>query len=79
MTHILIVEDDPARGESPIGELKENYTLIIVTHSLRQARRASRKTACFHLGRLVEEGKSEQIFSAPHDERTRDHVMGRIG
>ncbi|MFQ5467271.1 MAG: phosphate ABC transporter ATP-binding protein, partial [Kiloniellaceae bacterium] len=68
-----------ARIEGLIEELKAYYTIIIVTHSMQQARRVSQKTAYFHLGRLVEEGATEDIFSAPRDERTRDYVMGRIG
>ena len=68
-----------ARIEGLIEELKAYYTIIIVTHSMQQAKRVSQKTAYFHLGRLVEEGATEEIFAGPRDERTRDYVMGRIG
>ena len=68
-----------ARIEELITELKEHYTIVIVTHSMQQAARLSQKTAYFHLGRLVEEGDTETVFADPQDERTRDYVMGRIG
>ncbi|MDA0305646.1 MAG: phosphate ABC transporter ATP-binding protein PstB [Proteobacteria bacterium] len=68
-----------ARIEELIGELKQRYTIVIVTHSMQQAARVSDKTAFFHLGHIVEEGDTKQIFSNPVDERTRDYVMGRIG
>jgi len=68
-----------ARIEQLIKELKEHYTIVIVTHSMQQARRLSDKTAYFHMGRLVEHGDTERVFEDPQDERTRDYVMGRIG
>lgn len=68
-----------ARIEELIMELKEHYTIVIVTHSMQQAARLSNKTAYFHLGRLVEKGDTEAVFSDPQDERTRDYVSGRIG
>mgnify|MGYP003988319875 FL=1 len=68
-----------ARIEELITELKEHYTIVIVTHSMQQAARLSNKTAYFHLGRLVEKGDTETVFSDPQDERTRDYVTGRIG
>jgi len=68
-----------ARIEELIAELKARYTIVIVTHSMQQARRVSDKTAYFHLGRLVEDGDTERVFEDPQDERTRDYVMGRIG
>lgn len=68
-----------ARIEELIGELKEQYTIVMVTHSMQQARRLSDRTAYFHLGRLVEHGETETVFGDPQDERTRDYVMGRIG
>jgi phosphate transport system ATP-binding protein len=68
-----------ARIEGLIHELKAHYTIVIVTHSMQQAARVSERTAHFHLGRLVEEGHTERIFSDPRDERTRDYVMGRVG
>jgi phosphate transport system ATP-binding protein len=68
-----------ARIEGLIEELKENYTIVIVTHSMQQAARISQRTAYFHLGNLVEEGDTHRMFTAPRDERARDYVMGRIG
>ena len=68
-----------ARIEELIDELKENYTIVIVTHSMQQAARVSQRTAFFHLGDLVEQGDTEQIFTAPQDERTQAYVTGRIG
>lgn len=68
-----------ARMEKLIGELKENHTVVIVAHSVQQAARVSDSTAYFHLGRLVEKGSTETVFTNPHDERTRDYVLGRIG
>ena len=68
-----------ARIEGLIDELSENYTIIIVTHSMQQAARVSQKTAFFHLGELVEEGTTEHIFTAPEDDRTQAYITGRIG
>ena len=68
-----------ARIEELIDELRENYTIIIVTHSMQQAARVSQKTAFFHLGELVEFGPTESIFTNPQDQRTQDYVMGRFG
>jgi phosphate transport system ATP-binding protein len=68
-----------ARIEELIDELRQNYTIIIVTHSMQQAARVSQKTAFFHLGTLVEEGPTTTIFTAPHDKRTQDYITGRFG
>jgi len=68
-----------ARIEELIDELKENYTIIIVTHSMQQAARISQKTAYFHMGVLVEKGDTEQIFTSPADGRTQAYITGRIG
>lgn len=68
-----------ARVEELIAELKSQYTIVIVTHSMQQARRLSDKTAYFHLGQLVEQGDTGRVFEDPQDERTRDYVSGRIG
>ncbi|WP_421725264.1 phosphate ABC transporter ATP-binding protein PstB [Bauldia sp.] len=68
-----------ARIEELIDELKENYTIIIVTHSMQQAARVSQRTAFFHLGILVEVGPTEQIFTNPSDKRTQDYITGRFG
>jgi len=68
-----------ARIEELIDELKTKYTIVIVTHSMQQAARVSQRTAFFHLGILVEEGDTEQIFTNPRDERTQDYITGRFG
>ena len=68
-----------ARIEELIDELSENYTIIIVTHSMQQAARVSDVTAFFHLGEIVEVGDTEEIFRAPSDERTKAYITGRIG
>jgi phosphate transport system ATP-binding protein len=65
--------------EELIDELRQNYTIVIVTHSMQQAARVSQKTAFFHLGHLVEYGATEQIFTTPQDERTESYISGRIG
>lgn len=68
-----------ARVEELIDELKQNYTIVIVTHSMQQAARVSQYTAFFHLGTLVEYGETKAIFTAPKDKRTEDYITGRIG
>jgi len=68
-----------AKVEELIDELRENFTIVIVTHSMQQAARVSQKTAFFHLGYLVEEGETEQIFQNPREERTKNYITGRIG
>nr|WP_181184117.1 phosphate ABC transporter ATP-binding protein PstB [Prosthecomicrobium hirschii] len=68
-----------ARIEELIDELRSNFTIIIVTHSMQQAARVSQKTAFFHLGVLVEEGPTDQIFTKPRDKRTQDYITGRFG
>jgi len=68
-----------ARVEELIDELRENYTIIIVTHSMQQAARVSQRTAMFHLGNLVEEGPTEKIFTSPEVKRTQDYITGRFG
>ena len=68
-----------AKVEELIDELRTNYCIIIVTHSMQQAARVSQKTAFFHLGKLVEYGDTEQIFTNPQDKRTQDYITGRIG
>ena len=84
----VILMDEPCSALDPIAtatvetlidELREKYTIIIVTHSMQQAARVSQKTAFFHLGELVEFGTTEQIFSAPRQERTQNYITGRIG
>jgi len=68
-----------ARIEELIDELRENYCIIIVTHSMQQAARVSQHTAFFHMGHLVEYGPTEDIFTNPRDKRTQDYITGRFG
>ena len=68
-----------ARVEELIDDLRKNYTIVIVTHSMQQAARVSQRTAMFHLGYLVEEGQTDVIFTNPTDKRTRDYITGRYG
>lgn len=68
-----------AKVEELIDELRENYTIVIVTHSMQQAARVSQRTAFFHLGVLVEEGLTDTIFTKPKDKRTQDYITGRFG
>jgi phosphate transport system ATP-binding protein len=68
-----------ARIEELIDELRSQYCIVIVTHSMSQAARVSQKTAFFHLGRLVESGPTEEIFTNPRDTRTQDYITGRFG
>ena len=84
----VILMDEPCSALDPIAtgrieelitELKAQYTIVIVTHSMQQARRQSDKTAYFHLGSIVEHGPTEEIFENPLDDRTADYVLGRIG
>jgi len=65
--------------EELIDELKQNFTIVIVTHSMQQAARVSQSTAMFHLGRIVEVGPTEKMFSNPDDKRTQDYITGRFG
>ena len=84
----VLLMDEPCSALDPIAtnhvedlmwELKENYTIIIVTHSMQQAARVSQQTGFFHMGSLVEVGDTEQIFQNPVDKRTRDYITGRFG
>ena len=68
-----------ARIEELIDELRQNYTIVIVTHSMQQAARVSQKTAFFHLGDLIEQGETPQIFTNPRDEKTQGYITGRFG
>ncbi|PAQ07558.1 phosphate ABC transporter ATP-binding protein PstB [Mesorhizobium temperatum] len=68
-----------ARVEELIDELRQNYTIVIVTHSMQQAARVSQRTAMFHLGYLVEEGATDKMFTNPDDKRTQDYITGRFG
>jgi len=68
-----------ARIEELIDELRQNFCIIIVTHSMQQAARVSQRTAFFHLGNLVEEGATAEIFTNPKEKRTQDYITGRFG
>ena len=68
-----------AQVEELIDELRANYSVVIVTHSMQQAARVSQRTAFFHLGHLVEYGETGQIFTTPRDPRTESYITGRIG
>jgi phosphate transport system ATP-binding protein len=68
-----------ARIEELIDELRSQYCIVIVTHSMAQAARVSQKTAFFHLGKLVEAGPTGEIFTNPRDSRTQDYITGRFG
>ena len=68
-----------ARIESLMDELKQNYCIVIVTHSMQQAARVSQRTAFFHMGYLIEEGDTTEIFTNPKLEKTQDYITGRFG
>jgi phosphate transport system ATP-binding protein len=68
-----------AQVEELIDDLRQNYSVVIVTHSMQQAARVSQKTAFFHLGNLVEYGETGTIFTNPQDPRTESYITGRIG
>ena len=84
----ILLMDEPTSALDPgstmkieelMTELKQNYTVVIVTHNMQQAARISDKTAFFLLGDLIEMGETEQIFSMPRDKRTEDYISGRFG
>jgi phosphate transport system ATP-binding protein len=84
----IILMDEPCSSLDPIAtakieelidELRENYTIVIVTHNMQQAARVSQRTAFFHLGRLVEKGSTTTMFTNPTDKRTQDYITGRFG
>jgi phosphate transport system ATP-binding protein len=68
-----------AKVEELIHELREEFTIVIVTHNMQQAARVSQRTAFFHLGELIELGKTSDIFTNPHEQRTKDYITGRFG
>ena len=85
---VVLLMDEPTSALDPIStskieelamQLKEKYTIIIVTHNMQQAVRISDNTAFFLLGEMVEYGGTEQIFSQPRDKRTEDYITGRFG
>ena len=80
--------DEPASALDPLAtskiedlirELRKDYTIVIVTHNMQQAARASDYTAFFYMGELVEFGPTAQIFTSPKQKRTEDYVTGRFG
>ena len=84
----VILMDEPCSALDPIAtakieelidELRENYTIVIVTHSMQQAARVSQRTAYFHLGDLIEVGETDQIFTNPKHKLTEDYITGRFG
>jgi phosphate transport system ATP-binding protein len=84
----VILMDEPCSALDPIAtakieelidDLREKFTIIIVTHSMQQAARVSQRAAFFHLGTLVEEGPTDKIFTNPVDRRTQDYITGRFG
>jgi phosphate transport system ATP-binding protein len=68
-----------ARVEELIDELRESYTIVIVTHSMQQAARVSQRTAYFHLGDLIEVGTTDDVFTRPSHRLTEDYITGRFG
>lgn len=68
-----------AKIEELIGQLRQYYTIVIVTHSMQQARRVSQETAFFHLGKVIESGSTTELFDAPKFQQTRDYIAGRFG
>ena len=84
----VILMDEPCSALDPIAtapieelidDLRGRYAICIVTHSMQQAARVSQRTAFFHLGKVVEYGPTEQIFTNPREERTKDYITGRYG
>ncbi|MBP7243069.1 phosphate ABC transporter ATP-binding protein PstB [Amaricoccus sp.] len=84
----VVLMDEPCSALDPIAtaiieelidELRSKFTIVIVTHSMQQAARVSQKTAFFHLGKLIEEGRTEDIFSKPRHKQTEDYITGKIG
>ena len=84
----IILMDEPcsaldpiatARIEELIFDLKDNFTIVIVTHSMQQAARVSAQTCFFHLGKVIESGPTSQIFTSPKNQQTQDYITGRYG
>ena len=84
----IILMDEPTSALDPIatgkiegliGELKKDYSIVIVTHAMHQASRVSDTTAFFLLGELVESGETREVFTNPRDKRTEDYISGRFG
>lgn len=84
----VILMDEPCSALDPIAtgkiedlivELKENYTIVIVTHNMQQATRISDRTAFFYLGKLIEYSDTKTLFTNPSEKQTEDYVTGRFG
>ena len=84
----VILMDEPCSALDPIAtahveelidSLRSDYTIVIVTHNMQQAARVSQRTAFFHLGRLVETGPTDELFTNPHEQMTQDYITGRFG
>ena len=84
----IILLDEPTSALDPIStakieelihELRERFTIVIVTHNMQQAARVSQETAFFHLGELIEFGSTSDIFTNPREQRTKDYITGRFG
>jgi phosphate transport system ATP-binding protein len=84
----VLLMDEPTSALDPIAtmkieelamELKKDYTIVIVTHSMQQAGRISDNTAFFLMGELIEYGKTTKLFSNPHKKETEDYITGRFG
>ena len=84
----IILMDEPcsaldpiatARIEDLINELRDEFTIVIVTHSMQQAARVSQQTAFFHMGKVTENGETKQIFTSPKFQQTQDYITGRYG
>ena len=84
----VILMDEPCSALDPIAtarieelmmNLSQNYTIVIVTHSMQQAARISQKTAFFHLGDLIEMDTTDKIFTNPNNPKTQDYITGRFG
>ena len=84
----VILMDEPCSALDPIAtgkiedlivELKENYTIVIVTHNMQQATRISDRTAFFYLGKLIEYSDTKSLFTNPSEKQTEDYVTGRFG
>jgi phosphate transport system ATP-binding protein len=84
----IILMDEPASALDPLStskieelifQLKDNYTIIIVTHNMQQAARVSDNTAFFYIGELIESGKTKKIFTNPDKKQTEDYITGRFG
>ena len=84
----VILMDEPCSALDPIAtavieelidEISKNFTIVIVTHSMQQAARVSNQTAFFHMGNLIEVGKTDEVFSMPKEKKTQDYITGPIG